>query len=136
MVVPSHRAQMEPLARRYDYQRGAVVGVYGPCVLALLQDRVALSATDCEGHYMTQDTSDVPDINDPEVYWPMAIYAGKVQVALMMLRHLYEPQEAMQWLTSAQPLLQDRVPCDLMLTTDGARLVEALIARICDGAFS
>jgi hypothetical protein len=85
---------------------------------------------------MTQDTSDVPDINDPEVYWPMAIYAGKVQVALMMLRHLYEPQEAMQWLTSAQPLLQDRVPCDLMLTTDGARLVEALIARICDGAFS
>ena len=75
-------------------------------------------------------------IPDPETYWPMAQYSGRVMAALMMLRHLYEPPEAVLWLSRKQPLLRDEVPAELLATIDGAREVEALIARICDGAHS
>lgn len=76
-----------------------------------------------------------PDISDPEVYWPMAIYSLKISNVLMHLRHLYEPAEAMRWLTSPQPLLANRVPADMMLVKGGSLEVGALIQRILDGAY-
>jgi len=75
-------------------------------------------------------------IADPQVFWPMAEYALRVHSCLMELRHLYEPKEALKWLTSPQSLLSDRVPGEMLVTLTGMREVSALIARINDGAFS
>lgn len=78
------------------------------------------------------DASDL--ILDPKSYWPMSQYGLSVTHCLLMLRYLYEPQDAIRWITSAQELLQGRVPADLLLTRDGAKEVDAMISRILDGA--
>ena len=78
------------------------------------------------------DSSDL--IDDPKSYWPMSQYGLNVTHCLLMLRYLYEPQEAIRWITSAQELLQARIPADLLLTREGAKEVDAMISRILDGA--
>jgi Protein of unknown function (DUF2384) len=75
-------------------------------------------------------------IPDPQVYWPMVAYGREVSSMLMLLRHLYEPQEALRWLASGQSMLANRAPADLLLTPEGRQEVESLLARINDGAFS
>jgi len=86
---------------------------------------------------MNADRTENSDlIPDPKSYWEMAIYAGRVHAALMMLRHLCEPDMALRWLGERQRLLDNDVPAALLLTSEGAKKVEALIARITDGAFS
>ena len=86
----------------------------------------------------TSDQKSIGDdtITNPESYWSMSVYALAVQTVLMMLRDLYQPAEALRWITSPQPLLDGKVPADMLVTIDERRKVEALIVRICDGAFS
>jgi hypothetical protein len=63
-----------------------------------------------------EETETVPD---PLVYWPMTIYCLRLDKVMIELRHLYEPQEALRWLTSGQAHLGNRVPADLLLTASG-----------------
>lgn len=46
---------------------------------------------------------------------------------------LYEPHDAVLWLTNPQPLLDDKCPCDLLLTQEGYQRVRTLIEGIRDG---
>lgn len=89
-------------------------------------------------HPSTKDLISDPNdlIPDPKSYWEMAAYSTRVMSVLMMLRHLYEPPMAVKWLNERQRLLSDDIPAELLLTTEGMKKVEAVIARITDGAFS
>lgn len=67
--------------------------------------------------------------------WAMSEYGYRISHCLMMLRHVYEPNDALKWIASPQPLLSNRVPADLLETREGANEVEAMIMRILDGAY-
>ena len=75
-------------------------------------------------------------IRDPEVYWGMATYSLRLDRVLAELRHLYEPPDALRWVTAGQAMLGNRVPADLITTPEGLDEVLAMLARINEGAFS
>lgn len=59
----------------------------------------------------------------------------RITNVLGQLKEFYELSDAISWVASKQPLLQDRRPADLLQTDEGAKEVEAVIARLRDGAF-
>lgn len=64
-----------------------------------------------------------------------AAYAFRILQTLTALEEFYEPLEAMRWLRLEQALLGGRKPAELLKTEDGTIEVNAVIARLRDGAY-
>lgn len=49
---------------------------------------------------------------------------------------IYEPTEALMWLVTKQPLLDSRMPCELLTEKDGFQKVLTVITQITDSAYT
>lgn len=58
-----------------------------------------------------------------------------MELAMEMLRDIYEPHEAAEWALSAQPALNGSKPCELVLTHDGWGRLFNHCKAIRDGVF-
>lgn len=62
-------------------------------------------------------------------------YAERVRDVLERLELLYEPYEAVMWLTSPQSLMRGQRPSELLATPGGTVMVAEHIERLRDGAY-
>lgn len=61
--------------------------------------------------------------------------AARVKIIMLYLLEFYEPNDAMRWFVTGQPLLEMDIPFLLMQTTPGYKRVRAVIERLKDGAY-
>jgi uncharacterized protein (DUF2384 family) len=62
-----------------------------------------------------------------------ACYGGQISALIEVLSGLYTPRDALAWLVAPQPLLDGRVPADMLANETDAAKVIAVVDQLTDG---